>query len=59
MSCLSCKPNKAVSFSSCVSYAVQYAPDNIRVNTIILGQLHTQMVKVRLAKQRTEGDVSQ
>lgn len=39
--------------------AVQYAPDNIRVNTIIPGQLHTPMVEVRLAKQRTGGDVSQ
>lgn len=39
--------------------AVQYAPHNIRVNTIIPGQLHTPMVEVRLAKQRTGGDVSQ
>ena len=39
--------------------AIQYAPHNIRVNTIIPGQLHTPMVEVRLAKQRTGGDVSQ
>ncbi len=38
--------------------AVQYAPHNVRVNTIIPGQLHTPMVEVRLAKQRTGGDVA-
>ena len=32
--------------------AVQYAPDNIRVNTIVPGQLHTPMVETRLAGQR-------
>ena len=32
--------------------AVQYASENIRVNTVIPGQLHTPMVEVRLAKQR-------
>lgn len=37
--------------------AVQYAPKGIRVNTIIPGQLHTPMVEVRLARQRTGGDV--
>jgi len=37
--------------------AVQYAPKNIRVNTIIPGQLHTPMVESRLAGQRTGGDV--
>jgi NAD(P)-dependent dehydrogenase (short-subunit alcohol dehydrogenase family) len=37
--------------------AVQYAPDNIRVNTIIPGQLHTPMVETRLAGQRAGGDV--
>lgn len=37
--------------------AVQHAPDGIRVNTVIPGQLHTPMVEVRLAKQRTGGDV--
>lgn len=38
--------------------AVQYAKQNIRVNTIVPGQLHTPMVETRLAKQRTGGDVS-
>ena len=37
--------------------AVQYAPKGIRVNTIVPGQLHTPMVEVRLARQRTGGDV--
>ncbi len=37
--------------------AVQYAAKNIRVNTVIPGQLHTPMVETRLAKQRTGGDV--
>jgi len=37
--------------------AVQYAPKNIRVNTVVPGQLHTPMVEVRLAGQRTGGDV--
>jgi NAD(P)-dependent dehydrogenase (short-subunit alcohol dehydrogenase family) len=37
--------------------AVQYAAQHIRVNTVIPGQLHTPMVEVRLAKQRTGGDV--
>jgi hypothetical protein len=37
--------------------AVQYASKGIRVNTVIPGQLHTPMVEVRLAKQRTGGDV--
>lgn len=37
--------------------AVQYASDNIRVNTVIPGQLHTPMVSVRLAAQRAGGDV--
>lgn len=37
--------------------AVQYAPKGIRVNTVVPGQLHTPMVEVRLAKQRTGGDV--
>ncbi len=37
--------------------AVQYAPDNIRVNTIVPGQLHTPMVETRLAGQRAGGDV--
>jgi NAD(P)-dependent dehydrogenase (short-subunit alcohol dehydrogenase family) len=38
--------------------AVQYAPDRIRVNTVVPGQLHTPMVEVRLAKQRADGDVA-
>jgi NAD(P)-dependent dehydrogenase (short-subunit alcohol dehydrogenase family) len=37
--------------------AVQYAKQGIRVNTVVPGQLHTPMVDVRLAKQRTGGDV--
>jgi hypothetical protein len=37
--------------------AVQYAKHRIRVNTVIPGQMHTPMVEVRLAKQRTGGDV--
>jgi hypothetical protein len=38
--------------------AVQYAPQRIRVNTVIPGQLHTPMVEARLAKQRAGGDVA-
>ncbi len=38
--------------------AVQYAKTGIRVNTVVPGQLYTPMVDVRLAKQRTGGDVS-
>lgn len=38
--------------------AVQYAPDKIRVNTVVPGQLHTPMVEVRLAGQRAGGDVA-
>ena len=37
--------------------AVQYAKHRIRVNTVIPGQMHTPMVEVRLARQRTGGDV--
>jgi NAD(P)-dependent dehydrogenase (short-subunit alcohol dehydrogenase family) len=37
--------------------AVQYAPMNIRVNTVVPGQLHTPMVETRLAGQRAGGDV--
>jgi NAD(P)-dependent dehydrogenase (short-subunit alcohol dehydrogenase family) len=37
--------------------AVQYASKGIRVNTVVPGQLHTPMVEVRLARQRTGGDV--
>jgi NAD(P)-dependent dehydrogenase (short-subunit alcohol dehydrogenase family) len=38
--------------------AVQYAPDRIRVNTVVPGQLHTPMVEARLAAQRAGGDVA-
>ncbi|HVV08622.1 SDR family NAD(P)-dependent oxidoreductase [Amycolatopsis sp.] len=37
--------------------AVQHAPDGIRVNTVVPGQLHTPMVEARLAGQRADGDV--
>ncbi|MFG0325521.1 SDR family NAD(P)-dependent oxidoreductase [Pseudomonas sp. zjy_15] len=37
--------------------AVEYAAKGIRVNTVVPGQLHTPMVEVRLAGQRTGGDV--
>jgi NAD(P)-dependent dehydrogenase (short-subunit alcohol dehydrogenase family) len=37
--------------------AVEYASKNIRVNTVIPGQMHTPMVETRLAKQRAGGDV--
>jgi NAD(P)-dependent dehydrogenase (short-subunit alcohol dehydrogenase family) len=37
--------------------AVQYASKGIRVNTVVPGQMHTPMVEVRLAGQRTGGDV--
>jgi NAD(P)-dependent dehydrogenase (short-subunit alcohol dehydrogenase family) len=39
--------------------AVQYAKTGIRINTVVPGQLYTPMVDVRLAKQRTGGDVTQ
>jgi NAD(P)-dependent dehydrogenase (short-subunit alcohol dehydrogenase family) len=39
--------------------AVQYAKTGIRINTVVPGQLYTPMVDVRLAKQRTGGDVAQ
>ncbi|MBU0589697.1 MAG: SDR family oxidoreductase [Gammaproteobacteria bacterium] len=37
--------------------AMQYAKAGIRVNTVVPGQLYTPMVDVRLAGQRTGGDV--
>ena len=37
--------------------AMQYASRNIRVNTVVPGQLHTPMVEYRLAGQRAGGDV--
>lgn len=37
--------------------AVEYAPYNIRVNTVVPGQIHTPMVEARLATQREGGDV--
>ncbi|WP_433510808.1 SDR family NAD(P)-dependent oxidoreductase [Nonomuraea sp. CA-143628] len=39
--------------------AVQHAPDGIRVNTVVPGQLHTPMVEARLAGQRAGGDVAE
>lgn len=38
--------------------AVEFGPHNIRVNTVIPGQLHTPMVEARLARQRANGDVA-
>ncbi|MEU6350430.1 SDR family NAD(P)-dependent oxidoreductase [Streptomyces sp. NPDC047072] len=38
--------------------AVECASDNIRVNTVVPGQLHTPMVEARLAGQRAGGDVA-
>lgn len=37
--------------------AVEYAPWNVRVNTVVPGQMHTPMVEARLAHQREGGDV--
>ncbi|WP_142846206.1 SDR family NAD(P)-dependent oxidoreductase [Telmatospirillum sp. J64-1] len=37
--------------------AVEYASFNVRVNTIVPGQMHTPMVEARLAHQREGGDV--
>lgn len=37
--------------------AVEYAKHNIRVNTVVPGQMHTPMVEARLAGQRAGGDV--
>lgn len=37
--------------------AVQHAPDGVRANTVVPGQMHTPMVEVRLAAQRAGGDV--
>ncbi|WP_142781747.1 SDR family NAD(P)-dependent oxidoreductase [Agrobacterium sp. T29] len=37
--------------------AVEYAKKNIRVNTVVPGQMHTPMVEARLAGQRSGGDV--
>jgi NAD(P)-dependent dehydrogenase (short-subunit alcohol dehydrogenase family) len=37
--------------------AVEYAGKNIRVNTVIPGQMHTPMVEARLAGQRAGGDI--
>ncbi len=39
--------------------AVQYAAKRIRVNTIVPGLMHTPLVAVRLAGQRSSGDVDQ
>ncbi|AMV48321.1 SDR family NAD(P)-dependent oxidoreductase [Paraburkholderia caribensis] len=37
--------------------AVEYAKKNIRVNTVVPGQMHTPMVEARLAGQRAGGNV--
>jgi hypothetical protein len=37
--------------------AVEYASRNVRVNTVVPGQMHTPMVEARLAGQRAGGDV--
>ena len=37
--------------------AVQHAPQGVRVNCVVPGQLHTPMVEARLATRRTGGDV--
>ncbi|MPZ62712.1 MAG: SDR family oxidoreductase [Propionibacteriales bacterium] len=37
--------------------AVQYAPDGIRVNSVVPGQVHTPLVEARLANQRAGGDL--
>lgn len=44
-----------IQFSKVV--AVQYAKKNIRVNTVVPGQMHTPLVEARLARQRTGGDL--
>ncbi|WP_018906891.1 SDR family NAD(P)-dependent oxidoreductase [Variovorax paradoxus] len=37
--------------------AVQHAPQGVRVNSVVPGQLHTPMVETRLAMQRAGGNV--
>jgi NAD(P)-dependent dehydrogenase (short-subunit alcohol dehydrogenase family) len=37
--------------------AVKYAPQNVRINTVIPGLMHTPLVEVRLAGERAAGDV--
>lgn len=37
--------------------AVEYAKDNIRVNAVVPGQVHTPLVEARLAGQRMGGDL--
>lgn len=44
-----------IQFSKVV--AVQYAKKGIRVNSVVPGQMHTPMVEVRLAGQRTGGNI--
>ena len=39
--------------------AVQHAPDGIRANTVVPGQLHTPLVEARLAGQRAGGNVEE
>jgi NAD(P)-dependent dehydrogenase (short-subunit alcohol dehydrogenase family) len=36
--------------------AVKYAPQGVRINTVVPGLMHTPLVEVRLAGQRTDGD---
>lgn len=36
--------------------AVKYAPQHVRVNTVVPGLMHTPLVEVRLAGQRADGD---
>jgi NAD(P)-dependent dehydrogenase (short-subunit alcohol dehydrogenase family) len=38
--------------------AVEYAPQHIRVNSVVPGLMHTPMVEARLAGQRAGGDVA-
>jgi NAD(P)-dependent dehydrogenase (short-subunit alcohol dehydrogenase family) len=37
--------------------AATLGPEGIRVNTVVPGQMHTPIVEIRLAGQRTGGDV--
>jgi hypothetical protein len=37
--------------------AVKYAPDNVRINTVVPGLMHTPLVEARLAGERAAGDV--
>jgi hypothetical protein len=37
--------------------AVKYAPQNVRINTVVPGLMHTPLVEARLAGERAAGDV--